>query len=110
MDTKKRLVISYKNCSEEILEAIRQQYPKGYNDALIKIDKPNGDSFYAITVETEEAHFLVKVDVKIDTISPEDLEKELNGGGLDTDEDRTDDFSEDADSIGTTEGQDEFEE
>ena len=78
MDAKKRLVVSYKNCPEAVLEAIRQKYPSGYNDDLIKIEKPNGDLFHAITVETDEACYLVKVDVKIDNLSPEELDKALD--------------------------------
>lgn len=77
MNAKKKLVISYKNCTEKILEAIKLKYPAGYSDDVIKIEKPDGSFFHAITVETDEASYLVKVDVKIDTISPEDLDKAL---------------------------------
>lgn len=77
MNAKKKLVISYKNCTDKILEAIRLKYPAGWSDDVIKIDKPDGSFFHAITVETDEACYLVKVDVKIDDISPEDLDKAL---------------------------------
>jgi hypothetical protein len=80
---KKRLVVSYKNCSEEVLEAIKKKYPAGYNDYVMKVQKPNNDFFYAITVDTADASYLVKVDVKIDNLTEEEFEKEFGeeGGG-----------------------------
>jgi hypothetical protein len=78
---KKRLVVSYKSCSEEVLEAIKKKYPGGYNDFVIKVQKPNNDFFYAITVETADASYLVKVDVKIDNLTEEEFEKEFGDDG-----------------------------
>jgi hypothetical protein len=74
---KKRLVVSYKNCTEEVVEAIKKKYPTGYNDFVIKVQKPNNDFFYAITVDTDDASYLVKVDVKIDNLTEEEFEKEF---------------------------------
>jgi len=74
---KKRLVVSYKNCTEEVIEAIKKKYPTGYNDFVIKVQKPNNDFFYAITVDTADASYLVKVDVKIDNLTEEEFEKEF---------------------------------
>jgi len=77
MAQKKRLVISFKNCSPEVLQAIREKYPMGgYGDAIIKVDKPNGDFFHAITVDFEDISYLVKVDVKIDNLTAEEFEKQ----------------------------------
>ena len=85
MEAKKRLVVSYKSCTDEVLDAIRKKYPTGYNDFVMKVTKPSGDFFYAITVDTEDASYLVKVDVKIDNLTEEEFEKEF-GEGADTDE------------------------
>jgi hypothetical protein len=74
---KKRLVVSYKNCSEEVLEAIKKKYPMGYTDFVMKVQKPSGDFFYAITVDTADASYLIKVDVKIDNLTEEEFEKEF---------------------------------
>ncbi len=74
---KKRLVVSYKSCSEEVMEAIKKKFPTGYNDSVIKVQKPNNEFFYAITVETADANYLVKVDVKIDNLTEEEFEKEF---------------------------------
>ena len=74
---KKRLVVSYKSCSDEVMDAIKKKYPTGYNDFVIKVQKPNSDFFYAVTVDTADASYLVKVDVKIDNLTEEEFEKEF---------------------------------
>ncbi len=73
---KKRLIISHMNLSPELLEAFRAAYPYGYGEALIRIDKPTGDFFYAVPFETDQISYLVKVDVKIDTKPEEELDKD----------------------------------
>lgn len=84
---KKKLVISYKNLSPEILALVKKKYPYGYQDHVIKVTKPNNDFFYAITLDTEDASYLIKVNVKIDT-KPKDDDDEKG-------------FFSDSDSIGT---------
>ena len=89
MVQKKRLVISYKNCPVEVLQAIKEKYPLGYGDAIIKVEKPNGDFFHAITVDFEDISYLVKVDVKIDNLTEEEFEKQF-GASVDEDSDGAD--------------------
>ena len=74
--TKKKLVVSYKNLPADALELVKEQYPKGYSDYLIKVDRGNGDFFYAITLNTETIDYLIKVDVKIDS-EIDEVEKAL---------------------------------
>ena len=86
---KRRAVCSYENMSEELAAAFAEKYPKGYSDYfpdLVKYDKPNGDSFYAVTVEITDAIYLVKIHVKTD--DAEDIERGLDGeDGDDSDSD-----------------------
>jgi len=77
MVQKKRLVISYRNCPAEVVQAIKEKYPLGYGDAIIKVEKPNGDFFHAITIDLEDVSYLVKVDVKIDNLTEEEFEKQF---------------------------------
>ena len=77
---KKRAVCSYENMSEELAAAFAEKYPKGYSDYfqdLVKYDKPDGTSFYAVTVEIPSAIYLVKIKVKTD--DAEDIERWLDG-------------------------------
>jgi hypothetical protein len=81
-DGKKRHVVSYENMSGEVAAAFAEKYPKGYNDYLedlVKYPKPDGTSFYAVTIETEDGIYLVKLKVDID--DPEDLQNWLDGEG-----------------------------
>ena len=78
--TKRRAVVSFENMSDELAAAFAEKYPWGYSDYfpdLVKYDKPNGTSFYAVTVEIPDAIYLVKIQVKTD--DAEDLERWLDG-------------------------------
>jgi hypothetical protein len=78
---KKRLIVSYHNLSPELLDELRRQYPAGYTDKMIRIEKGPGDFFYAVLLETSDINYLVKVDVKID----DDPEEEEDKGYYDDD-------------------------
>lgn len=83
---KKRAVVSYENMSEELAAAFAEKYPKGFSDYLpdlLKYDKPDGTSFYAVTVEIPSAIYLVKIKVKTD--DAEDIERWLDGDDDDDD-------------------------
>ena len=78
--TKRRAVVSFENMSDELAAAFAEKYPKGYSDYfpdLIKYDKPDGTSFYAVTIEIRDAIYLVKIKVKTD--DAEDIERWLDG-------------------------------
>lgn len=77
----KRAIVSYDNMSQELADAFREKYPRGYSDYLInikKIEKPNGDYFYAVPVEIPGVDYLVKIKVKEDHL--EDIEDGLFKG------------------------------
>ena len=77
---KRRAVCSFENMSDEVAAAFSEKYPKGYSDYfpdLVKYDKPDGTSFYAVTVEIPDAIYLVKIKVKTD--DAEDIERWLDG-------------------------------
>ena len=77
---KRRAVVSYENMSDELAAAFAEKYPK-----------PDGTSFYAVTVEIPDAIYLVKIHVKTD--DAEDLERWLDG------EDSDDNDSNDGESL-----------
>ena len=84
---KRRAVVSYENMSDELAAAFAEKYPKGYSDYfpdLVKYPKPDGTSFYAVTVEIPDAIYLVKIHVKTD--DAEDLERWLDGEDNDENE------------------------
>ena len=64
--TKKHIVTSFHNLAPELQEAVKQKYPLGFTEAMMRVDKPNGDFFYAVPFDTDEIAYMVKIDVKID--------------------------------------------
>lgn len=74
--TKKRLAVSYHNLPVELQEELKRKYPNGYTEAMIRIDKPSGDFFYAVVLDTEEISYLVKIDVKVDGNIEEEEDKD----------------------------------
>ncbi|MDR1226703.1 MAG: hypothetical protein LBK47_07380 [Prevotellaceae bacterium] len=77
---KRRVVVSYKNLTEDVLELFKQKYPYGWSDYVMKINKSDADFFYAVMLETDDVAYLVKVDVKIDSRDKLDEDKDLVGG------------------------------
>ena len=59
---KKHIATSFHNLSPELQEAVKAKYPLGFTDAMIRVDKPNGDFFYAVPYDTDEIAYMVKID------------------------------------------------
>ena len=72
---KKHIVTSFHNLSAELQDEVKEKYPLGFTDAMMRVDKPNGDFFYAVPFETDDISYLVKIDVKIDDHSQDDDDK-----------------------------------
>ena len=73
---KPRSIVSFINLSPELQEEVKKLYPLGFTDAMMRIEKPNGDFFYAVPFDTEEVAYLVKIDVKIDDKAHEEDDKD----------------------------------
>jgi hypothetical protein len=104
MEKKKRVVISMSNISPEIQDAILKKYPNGYANHIIKVNKGNDEFFHAITVDTEDASYLIKVQVKIDAKPKDknDLDELLGRTPMDVDDEKEDnslDAAEDKDIV-----------
>ena len=78
-NTKKRLVTSFNNLTTEQQDEVKALYPRGFAEVMTRIDKPNGDFFYVIPYETEEISYLVKIDVKIDDASDDNIDDDFYG-------------------------------
>ena len=73
---KKNLIVSYKNLTDDLKELFKEAYPEGYKDHITKFVKPNGEAIFVVPFETEDTAYMVKFDVKVDTLG-EDLDKAL---------------------------------
>ncbi|MEZ5083403.1 MAG: hypothetical protein R2750_08145 [Bacteroidales bacterium] len=66
-------VVKLENLPPEAFKALYKKYPDGWKDHVKKITKPNGEYFYAISIDTSDASYMAKVSVKVDSKS--DVEK-----------------------------------
>lgn len=73
---RKHIVTSFHNLTPEMQEAVKGKYPLGFTEAMMRVEKPNGDFFYAVPFDTEEIAYLVKIDVKIDDSAPDEDDKD----------------------------------
>ncbi|MEG1673170.1 MAG: hypothetical protein RRZ83_07005 [Alistipes sp.] len=73
---KKHIVTSFRNLAPEMQEAVKQRYPLGFSEVMMRVDKPSGDFFYAVPFDTDEIAYLVKIDVKIDDKAQEEEDKD----------------------------------
>ena len=77
---KKRSIISYQNLPQEAIDLFDEKYGDGYADYAQKITKPDGSTLYVVPLETDDAVYMVKVDVVIDSkFSDEEFDKEILG-------------------------------
>lgn len=88
--TKRRAITSIEKLAPEMRQKLQELYPQGWSNYIRRINKPNGEFFHGITLETDDAVYVVKVPVKVDDKS--ELEKEEHrmykdaSGGDDEDE------------------------
>ncbi len=86
---------SFNNLSAELQQAVKEAYPLGFTDSMIRIEKPDGSFFCAVSFATPEIDYLVKIDVKVDNKRADDkdiFDEDIKGGD---DELQTDDEDED---------------
>jgi len=93
-------VISHENLTPELQELMAKKYPNGYSDFVMKVATPSKE-FWAVTLDTPEASYLVKVPVKVDT-GTDDLD-ERDYGEESNDDSFGDGNSDDFDSISDSE-------
>lgn len=77
MEARKKVIVHINNISPEVMDKVHEKYPEGYQDRIFKVTKPNNDFFYAFTLDTEETAYLIKVDVKVDTLTSDKLDEQI---------------------------------
>ena len=73
---KKHIVTSFHNLTPEMQKAVKEKYPLGFTDSMIRVDKPNGGFFYAVPFDTDDVAYMIKIDVKIDDSAQDDDDKD----------------------------------
>jgi hypothetical protein len=84
--SKKKVIKSLENLSEELRELLRDQYPNGYESSITRITNAKKEPIFVFPLETEDATYLVKVPVtknsdgEYDVESKPETEFETGGG------------------------------
>jgi len=59
--TKKRVIKSLDNLSEDLKELMKKQYPTGYEHSITRINNAKKEPIFVFPLEAEEATYLVKI-------------------------------------------------
>jgi hypothetical protein len=88
--SKKRVIKSLENLSEDLKDLLREQYPNGYESSITRITNAKKEPIFVFPLETEEATYLVKVPATKNSEGEYDVESNPepdfeNAGGGDDD-------------------------
>ena len=61
--SKKRIIKSLENLTEDLKDVIRDQYPNGYESSISRISNAKKEPIFVFPLETDDATILVKVPV-----------------------------------------------
>ncbi|MBL7848056.1 MAG: hypothetical protein JNL40_11345 [Cyclobacteriaceae bacterium] len=59
--TKKKVIKSLDNLSEDLRELLKKQYPLGYENSITRINNAKKEPIFVFPLEAEEATYLVKI-------------------------------------------------
>ena len=110
--SKKKVIKSLENLSEDLIELIEDQYPNGYESSITRITNEKLEPIFVFPLETDDATYLVKVPVtknsdgEYDVESKSDNEFEKSDDDFDDNDgfDRSDSNSDDAEGDFEDEG------
>jgi hypothetical protein len=105
-DSKKRVIKSLDNLTDDLRELLRDQYPAGYENSITRITNAKREPIFVFPLETKDAIILVKVpatknsDGGYDVVPNEEKEPESNEDDFGSDDsydsdERGDDYDDD---------------
>ncbi len=59
--SKKRVIKSLENLSDDLKELLRDQYPNGYEGSITRITNAKKEPIFVFPLETDDATYLIKV-------------------------------------------------
>lgn len=88
--SKKKVIKSLENLSEDLKELLREQYPNGYEGSITRITNAKKEPIFVFPLETDDATYLVKVPATKNSEGEYDVESKPepdldNSGGEDDD-------------------------
>lgn len=97
-DTKKRVIKSLDNLTEDLKDLLRKQYPNGYEGSISRIINAKKEPIFVFPLETDDSIILVKVPATKNSDGEYDVESNPetefdNSGEDDYNSGGSDDFS-----------------
>lgn len=94
--SKKRVIKSLENLSEDLKDLVRDQYPNGYEGSITRITNAKKEPIFVFPLETEDATYLIKVPATKNSEGEYDVESNAdpefdNSGSSDDDYGSSDD-------------------
>jgi hypothetical protein len=96
--TKKRVIKSLENLTEDLRDLMHEQYPNGYEASITRIMNAKKEPIFVFPLETEDAVYLVKVPTT-----------KNSDGGYDVESGKKQEFDSDDDDLRPSVGDDDFE-
>ena len=63
---KQHILTSYDRLTDDLLEEFNLAFPGGYASYATEVTKANGEKFYAVRMECEDAVYLIRVELHTD--------------------------------------------
>ncbi|HEY9006910.1 hypothetical protein [Ohtaekwangia sp.] len=104
--SKKKVIKSLENLSEDLKELVQDQYPNGYESSITRITNAKKEPIFVFPLETEDATYLVKVPVTKNSEGEYDLDSTPNKDEFDADAGGGGDDFESSDDYGSGGGND----
>jgi len=95
--TKKRVIKSLENLTEDLKELLREQYPNGYESSITRITNAKKEPIFVFPLETDDSVYLVKVPAT-----------KNSDGGYDVESGKKQEFDGEDDEIRTPADDDDF--
>lgn len=76
--SKKKVIKSLENLTEDLKELVQDQYPNGYESSITRITNAKKEPIFVFPLETEDATYLVKVPVTKNSEGEYDLDSTPN--------------------------------
>lgn len=77
--SKKKVIKSLENLSEDLLERVHTQYPNGYESSITRITNAKREPIFVFPLETDDATYLVKVPVTKNSEGEYDVDSKGEG-------------------------------
>jgi hypothetical protein len=104
--SKKRVIKSLENLSEDLRDLMRDQYPSGYEGSITRITNAKKEPIFVFPLETQDATYLIKVPATKNSDGEYDVEANPETEFEKTADTDADDFATD-DAYGATSGDNE---